>query len=363
MPHSNISHTYRIDATTLARALALPGAAEIPAVTGFPSSIRLMGVNPAVFTHAYQLLGEHPQRFGDDIALYLGTVKTFFERADVTDGINLTGFGNADSRRRLSEDLGVACASLFMVQVFDLGWETISQIPQNRALREKRPDFQGFANNGSRFVFEAKGTTGLAKVVTSMSKAIGQVKRYPEQAEAKIAIVTYLCSDDRFFPSSSFVVDPPAMPEIVPSDPQTAKLLHMEKILQFVGLSETAKKYVAVLSRRLSEQLSSEAADRTYAQSDKLTAQLSQLRNTFESERSQLSLQTQRFYDAAYICRTINCRDVGVKLVNAVAVNVIDNAINLLAEFEQFESSYSTQGSIFESRFSDGTLLQVCLVA
>src|SRR5438876_6068448 len=238
-----IHHPYRIDAPTLERAASAAGSSRLLNSSQLPENVRFVAVNPAVFTHAYLLLGEHPQPFVSDLTLYLSTVRAFFERADAVGGINVPTGANSDSRRRLSEDLGVALAAFFMVEAFRLSWELISQIPQNSKLSKKRPDFQGYTATHQRYLFEAKGTTKLPTVEKTMSKALSQVKGYPESAEAKIAILSYLSADERFFPSTSFVVDPPALPEELKPDAETSRLLHFEKVLQYAGLPQTAKDY------------------------------------------------------------------------------------------------------------------------
>src|SRR5207249_976613 len=81
----------------------------------FAKSIRLLPIDPSIFTQAYLLLGNEPLRFTSDLSLYLSTVRTFFERVPAETGICIPGGANPDARRRLSEDLGVACAAFFMV--------------------------------------------------------------------------------------------------------------------------------------------------------------------------------------------------------------------------------------------------------
>ena len=252
MATSTIHHPVRIDGPTLVRAATsgIPG--NLLTSPQMPANVKFLVIDPLIFTHAYFLLGEQPQRFTNDLSLYLACIRTFFERADVEGGIKIPEIANSDSKRRLSEDLGVGIAAYFMVDVFGLQWGSISQIPQNSKLSKKRPDFQGYGATG-RDIFEAKGTTKLTKIEPALSKAIGQVKGYPEQAEAKIAVITYLSADERFFPSSSFVVDPPAMPEAVPPDESTSRMLHFEKALQFAGKPEAAKIYLRDLSLLLRE--------------------------------------------------------------------------------------------------------------
>ena len=61
------------------RAASLLGFAKLLSTTQLPDNLRFLPVDPTVFTHAHLLLGEHPQRF-DDVAYYLATVQTFFQK-------------------------------------------------------------------------------------------------------------------------------------------------------------------------------------------------------------------------------------------------------------------------------------------
>jgi len=305
MPYSNFHHPYRIDDVTLARAAGFPGNAQLLQLPQLPDNIRMLMVNPTVFTHTYLLLGQQPQRFVNDFSLYLNGVRPFFERADANGGISLPSYANADSRRRLSEDLGACMAAYFMVVVFGLTWESITQIPVNTKLSKKRPDFHGFTATNQRFLFEAKGTTGLHNVVKSLSLAMDQVKNYPEPAEAKIAIVSYLSADDRFFPSTSFVVDPPALPVGFEPDLLTSNQLHFEKVLQFVGLDDTAKEYVSMLSCKLNAKHVSAAGIVPPRITKRLLRQSAQLSAHFSSEKERLGMGSIQVGDATFVGRHV----------------------------------------------------------
>jgi hypothetical protein len=359
MPYSRLHHPYRIDAPTLAAAATLPGAAELAVMPHSPYDIRLMAFSPTVFTHAYQLLGEAPQRFGQDLSLYLASTKTFFERADVAGGIDLTGFGNSDSLRRLSEDLGVAFASLFMVKVFGVLWETIAQIPSNTKLSTKRPDFVSFNAGGDRYLYEAKGTTGLDSIESSMTRALGQVKTYPEQAERKIAIVTYLCRDNRFFPSASFVVDPPAFPEAVPATLETAKLLHLEKVIQFLGLFETAKRYVSALSLMLRERRKAELQERDWQPSEKLIGLKNEIATVMAEERQRLQIEEVEINQTRYLIRFDRPEESTLNTQRGVATTTINHALNLEIGDERFEDYEKEESGLWLSSFNDGTVLKI----
>ena len=358
MPNTPFHHPYRIDAQTFHNALGLPGLASFVAATQLPDSVRFLAVDPTIFTQAYLLLGAQPQRFGNDLTLYLATVRTFFERVDAVGGITVPAIGDQDFRRRLSEDLGVGLAAYFMVQMFGLTWDSISQIPQNANISKKRPDFQGYTAANLRFLFETKGTTKMSGVEDALSNALDQVKRYPEPANAKVAVVSYLSADERFFPSTSFVVDPPALPDEVKPDAETSRLLHFEKVLQYAGLPLSAKVYVSTLSRKLREQHRTDQGFRTTARGTaKIEQDLVDLKEQFEAEltprpgiiANEIGFAGQIFESA----------EIGLKLFFGVALPALTAGI----EFREQDQKLPTQVTVTEnevtSTFSDGTLLRV----
>ena len=328
MPNTPFHHPFRIDAPTLIRTAIAAGGNHLLNSSQLPQNVRFVAVNPAVFTHAYLLLGDQPQRFVNDLSLYLSTVRTFFERADATGGINVPASANPDSRRRLSEDLGVALAAFFMVEVFGLTWESISQIPQNSRLSKKRPDFQGFTAANHRYLFEAKGTTKLPTIEKTMSKALSQVKGYPETAAAKIAIVSYLSADERFFPSTSFVVDPPALPEEVKPDAETSRRLHFEKVLQFAGLSQTAKHYLSALSHKLREQHREEQGNApSPARRRRIEKLQSELREEFVEEARPGGLERIRVQDEEFLGRTSAENTSNLKVSVSASLRILDAGV------------------------------------
>lgn len=353
-------HPYRIDAQTLTRAANAAGISRLLNSPQLPENVRFVSVNPAVFTHAYLLLGEQPQRFVSDLTLYLSTVRTFFERSDAVGGIYVPAGANPDSRRRLSEDLGVALAAFFMVEVFGLSWESISQIPQNTKLSKKRPDFQGFTTTSNRFLFEAKGTTKLQTVEKTMSKALTQVKGYPESAEAKIAIVSYLSADERFFPSTSFVVDPPMLPEEVKPDAETSRLLHFEKVLQFAGLPQTAKDYVSTLSHRLREKHRiDEGGVVSIARTRRIEGFEEELQQEFATESQPSGLETHRYHDSEFLGRSSENAASKIKVFFGVQRKALEAGVKFDAVAQPPATRLTVTETEISSVFADGTLLHI----
>lgn len=353
-------HPFRIDAPTLSMAaVAAPPNNCLLTSHHLPNDMRFIAVNPADFTHAYILLGNNPQRFGEDLILYLSTVKTFFERNDASGGIKISPNANTDSRRRLSEDLGVALAAYFMVTVFGIEWELISQIPQNSKLSKKRPDFQGYTNSRQRHLFEAKGTTKLPKIESSLSAAMSQVKVYPEQAQSKIAIVSYLSADERFFPSTSFVVDPVALPEEVKPDPVTSGQLHFEKVLQYSGLKQTAKNYISTLAYKLREQHRTEqGAARSVAREVRLEKFQDELRNEFDTESTPRASEVYRYRDSEFVGQYIRNPNSKLEIFLGARRQVLETGI-IFKPFVKTERDLIVTGGAITSIFPDGTILSI----
>lgn len=236
--------------------LEMPGfnSRDFTAISSVHKNTRRAEIDPALYGHVYHLLGNNPSRFTSDLTLYLATVKAFFDRQKNADLIQVSNGVNADAKKRISEDMGVALASTFMAKAFDISWETISQIPANSKLASKRPDFQSYrrTDNAKPYIFEAKGTTVLASVEKATTKALEQVKRYPVAANSKLVLTSYLSADPRYFPSTTFVIDPPSESSDY-IDPRISVLLHFEKILQFSGLIKTSALYIRLLAKLLKD--------------------------------------------------------------------------------------------------------------
>lgn len=359
MPANPFRHPFRIDAPTLRKAGLRPGGANLARIQEVPEDVRYLTINPAAFTHAYLLLGQSPLRFTTHLNYYLAGVNCFFDSTSATGCLEIPPEANTDIRRRLSEDLGVGLAAQFMVDVFGLGWDTITQIPNNAALSKKRPDFIGFTSDGQRYIFEAKGTTQFSGIEKAMSKAIGQVKSYPVGADSKFAIVSYLSADRRFFPSTSFVVDPPALPAIVKLDLETARLLHFEKSLQFVGMEELAVRYIVKLRNELSEKRRLEAApDRIEYFREDRGAQ--EMQKRIEIDKG--AAAKERIDGITYLGRTIRTSfpgDVHAQAFLGITPEAIDAGMKITASEKNGVTKVVESEERIVSTFTDGTVLRV----
>lgn len=353
-------HPYRIDDLTMQRVSALASFGNLLVNAQLPDSLRFLSLDPTVFTHAYLLLANNPQRF-DDVSYYLSTVNTFFERSDTVGGVRIPPTANSDIRKRLCEDLGVGLACYFMVNLFSVSWDSICQIPQNTKLSAKRPDFEGFGLGNERYLFESKGTTALRSVETFLSKAIEQVKAYPEESEARFAVVSYISADERFFPSTSFVVDPPSLPQGIEPDPETARRLHFEKVLQYVGLTELAKEYLEELSVKLADARRGGREGRISWSSVFPSRQLN-LRLTTALKKHLVNLPADvGFFEfqEQFVGRFLRDSDTGIELFLGVAVSFLEAGINFREPNRRFEDQFIKTDRAVGSLFSDGTLMHI----
>jgi hypothetical protein len=344
----SFQHPVRLDEKTQA---VLSPSSAINAVIGGPSGSYVLEFSPTVFVHAYALLGGNPQRFGLDLSLYLATINAFFDRGSIVSKghLSLDGIGTSDAKKRLAEDMGVALSALFMVEGFGVTWDSIAQIPQNSKLSKKRPDFEGFDKQGSRYLFESKGTTVLGSVESAMHKAIEQVKKYPEAASSKLAVVSYLCADYRFFPSQTFVVDPPALPDNIPPTKSVAQLLHGEKVFQFAGLPETANKYVKTLSKALNSVAKGDGSLSDFGKSKVVVDNLS-------TELNRGGFRERSVGNKTFIGRRLVGMSDRFSVFLGAERRKLD-ALALLEPADGVEVNSGSQDDSFHSVFSDGTCL------
>lgn len=355
-------HPYRLDDVSLQRAGGHSGIAKLIQNSQLPDSFRFLPVNPADFTHAYLLLGKSPRRFlTEDLSLYLSTIRTFFERVDASGGIAIPVNANSDARRRIGEDLAVGMATYFMVEVFGLAWETTAQIPQNSQLKTKRPDFLGFSA-ARPYIFESKGTTALAQIEKALSNAMDQVKAYPETADAKLAIISYLSADERFFPSASFVVDPPApvFPQGVELSVETGRFLHFEKVLQFAGLSELSQEYISVLSQQLREQYRIKLDELSvWKVRENRTRRKLRLKQRLDEQLGQMSKWLSPIDDTEFLGQSHRDAISGLEIFSGAARIVLENGVDLEAPENLPQKKILEDESQLVSIFSDGTILRI----
>lgn len=327
------------------------------ALRQFDATLFALDFDPTVFTHALQLLGQSSTRFGNDLSPYLACVHNFFERAPEAEVLSLA-YGTSDFKKRMSEDLGVSLASLFMVESFGIEWHTIAQIPENRSLSRLRPDFEGFADTGERYLYEAKGRSTLDGVIPAIDKAVSQVKTYPEAAVGKLALVTYFSSNEHAFASQMFLADP-QLPDTVLPDRRTAEQLHLVRVFDFGGFTESRKAYVELLRARFAEKSARQAESFSPRLEHKLWKTFNAFAQTYEQEASSrhpLDFEGHRFLGRIHETESNGHRYRFIAGVHCGIVDLVsrDEPGHLIETSRVVNEQRS-----FTSVFTDGTLLRI----
>ena len=349
-----ICHLYHIENAVLSRA-DFNGSFCSP-VSPAHSNTQRAGIDPALYGHVYHLLGSNPTRFTSDLMFYIATVCTFFNGQPQAQLINVPNGADADFKKRLSEDMGVALASTFMTKGFDISWESISQIPANSKLSKKRPDFQSYSrnDNGKPYIFEAKGTTLLSSVEKATSNALQQAKGYPIAAHAKLVLTSYLSADSRYFPSATFVIDPPG-PTSEFIDYDISVLLHFEKILQFSGLQKTSARYISLLSKLIKDGKIKITSIQELPY--RLLQEARALRETYENESrgiQSLSSDTRMYIGQRYEIENAT-------IFFGTDKERIENGISFTPSDGRYEQRQITGESSLRSHLDDGTLFEIQL--
>jgi hypothetical protein len=314
--------------------------------------------NPVVFTHAWQLLGKSSTRFGNDLSPYLACTHDFFTRSVQTRDILSLQFGTADFKKRISEDLGVSIASLFMVQSFGIQWHTIAQIPENRNLSKSRPDFEGFTTTGDRYLYEAKGRSVVGNVIPAIEKAVSQVKEYPESALHKLALVTYLSSDERAFASHTFLLDP-QMPDAVLPSLEVAEQLHFLNVLDFGGLFESRKAYLVLLKAWLAHDLAERSGTLSRGHVNRVSKALTAFIHAFEEDiRRREKL---KYVNASFIIQSqeVASEHGKFRFTNGIHEEVANRIRSRGSSKLVGETSFRRDHNGGTSLFTDGTLLRI----
>lgn len=312
-----------------------------------------------IFAHALMLLGQNRNRFGYDLSLYLNTVIYFFNNSTTAvNGLIVIDKGSSDFKKRISEDLGVAISSLFMVQSLQLKWETITQIPQNRKLSKKTPDFLGFNSDSERFIYESKGTTQPQTVESVMSKALEQSKGYPEIATRKFAIVSYFPTGGKSMPPFTFIADPPIYDIFIP-ERDNSTLLHYTYVLNFVGLENTLQAYETMLVEKFKLDRQDEQERSLFPLPRNLGLQRfqSQTRQAFDQER--LTREVFEWENRTYIGRYLDIPGAINRPFVGVHLETIDQILRLDTNLAEFVDARFRSNGEEISIFSDGTIFKV----
>ena len=265
-----------------------------------------------------------------------------------------------NSKKRLSEDLGVAISSLFRVQSLQLNWESITQIPQNRKISKKTPDFLGFNPNIERSIYESKGTTQPQTVEKVMSRALEQSKGYPKSAKGKFAIVSYFPTGGKSMPPFTFVADPPISNIFIP-EKDNSVLLHYTQVLKFVGFESTVQAYERMLAEKFRLEGQDQQEGTLFSLSSTLGLQSfqNQTRQAFDRERS--TRETFAWENRTYIGRYLDVVGTTNRLFLGIYLETIERILSLNTNIVELVDVRVRDGDEEISIFSDGTIIQAAM--
>ncbi len=350
-----------LDSTTISTALHNQIKTSNPLLSLVEGNLYLFEFSDVVFTHALLLMGQNPNRFGYDLSHYINSTIFFFKNLNTSPFIVLAT-GSSDFKRRASEDLGVGLSSLFMVKSFDLQWESICQIPQNKKIAKLTPDFLGFDKSGNKFIYESKGTTQPDKIEATMNKALAQAKGYPVSACQKMSIVSYLPSGTKSFPSYTFVADPPApIISIFPPDISHSVMLHYLKVLEYAGFENTSALYRNWLRVQFKFDLKEDKErifrfDNDRIEADNLNEQAVTTFNNELQTQSQYQWHGRTFYGRN---TTTRIGEMSVNIFMGVEPDYVYNGLKHYNEIRSRENELEERESETVSVFSDGTIFRI----
>jgi hypothetical protein len=203
---------------------------------------------------------------------------------------------------------------------------------------------------------------GHAQIEKALSNATDQVKAYPEAADAKLAIISYLSADERFFPSASFVVDPPApvFPQGVELSVETGRLLHFEKVLQFAGLSELSQEYISAVSQQLREEYRIKLNELSaWKVRDNRIRRKLRLKQRLDEQLRQMSKWLSPIDDTEFLGHSYRDATSALEIFSGAARIVLENGVDLEAPENPSQTKVLDEESQSVNIFSDGTVLRI----
>jgi hypothetical protein len=308
-----------------------------------------------IFLHALFLLGNDPHRLGYDLGLYLNEVIYAIERLPNHEYIALDTCPS-EGKKRMSENFGVGLSSLMMVNSFNIKWEHISQIDGGKG---KRPDFIAL-KDPYVYIYESKGTTQANKIRTKMGEAIEQKNSYREQAERRLAFVSYFPTDSKIFPTFVFIADPPFDLTNFPKK-WIVVMSHYLKALEYSHLNETLKNFKNLLYQKYRMKSFEEKPPYNIPHKDRIKLETLQktVLEVFEEESKKLKTMEEKNIRFIGFEKEFKRKNSKMGIYFGVDYETIENILNLSYEDNKFEDSYTQDNNIARSIFSDGTILKI----
>lgn len=323
----------------------------------FSENIYIFEFDDVEFSHALELLGKNPNRFGSDLQDYLNGALFRLGKIPTNPYVTID-FGTQDFKRRASEDFGVGFSSLFMVELFNLGWESISQIPRNKNI-SKFADFMAISGNDTH-IFESKGTTQAHKISEVMNKAIEQAKSHGNSMASKFAFVSYFPNNKKNFPPFMFISDPPLTEDSFMNKEYTL-MLHYKNVLEYSQFKDTMQKFINLLKQKIRIDL---------LEKDVYILKLEREKNKFERLKGDLNgtfekdfekLDKMKYNDLEFVGKYIKQErgELSIKLFMGIETKILRKIMGLQTDIKFLENGFFENGERKTSIFSDGTIFDV----
>ncbi len=306
--------------------------------------------------HAVSLLksGSESNRL---LGLYLNSVVYVLETAD-SDPFIALDLTLTDFKRIVAEHLGVGLSSLFMVNVFGVEWETISQLPINKSFSKLTPDFKA-SSPTEEYLYESKGTTQADKVSGLMNDATGQVKSYPGRPlNRKLAFVSYIPSSRSSFPATMFLADP--VSKILPTlDRESTLMLHYKSVFDYAQMIETSSSLLDLLKQKFRLDIAKGHA-REFEEKDRYEKLEPKLEEAFARDRHKVT--TFEHEGKIYVGKWLDTYITNFKtrIFMGVDTQIAEKITKGQFNIKRLEGKKDAKGHRV-SIFSDGTILQMSI--
>lgn len=266
-------------------------------------------------------------------------------------------FDHEDLKRNTMEGIGVGIASLFMNTSFKIDWRDMSHIPKEHfsiGKKKKKADFIGYSS-GSRYYFEAKGSTSASYVKIGMEKAKNQLANIQYNAETKIALITYIPCDDIDFPPTLFLSDPP-VDDGIDLDVNFVRMLHYQKILKYAGFLKTSAFYSKLVTEIIHYRQKYQDKISFDFRSMPIEKNLSKTFTEFQKESALMERRNINRSEFIGISNQYSSEDGVFTFFRGVDFNIIRHAIALEFKIAPLKDEIiADEGKA--SIFSDGTIL------
>lgn len=308
---------------------------------------------PIVLYHALQLLSLDPSRYGMDLQDYLAPVIQYYTQHSPSQFTDLD-FGTTDYKRRAAENLGVSIASLLMVEVLGVHWDTIAQIQSVRKQRGRKPDFVAYSSSKG-YVYEAKGTSRPHNISKQIKDATEQLRSLPLRGKGKIGFVSFFPGEIGHLYPSTHVFDPPF--NLLIPDHDDALQRHYIQRLSFLELNESAALFSDFMDAKLLAQ-STDNSNLHYRAEDRAKLLRVQFNGVFRKEIESLKSIKVGHWEHVSRSKEVSVRDRRVHYTASCIKEYLD-PFSPPASDAKASTGYEAGRKRAESAFMDGTRIVI----